>query len=160
MNQNKNGPTIRIRKYHSILPGALQWGLGAWWLYPYHTHVYAIENSFASIFHTFSWASLTKRLIWGAVLVFIPYLRISINHLWICIIYLRISISKFWISTNHFWISINLFWISINHFWIFINQLNIGYPKISLYLWISIIHFWISIIYFWISLNKMNIGYP
>ena len=43
--------------------------------------------------------------VWGAVLVFFPYLWISIIHLWI--------------SKNHLWISINHLWISIN---------NYGYP--------------------------------
>ena len=40
-------------------------------------------------------------LIWGAVLVFIPYLWISIIHLWI--------------SKNHLWISKIHFRISKNH---------------------------------------------
>ena len=55
--------------------------------------------------------------VWGAVLVFIPYLWISINHLY-----------HLWISIIHIRIYINEFWIYINHFWMSINQLNIGYP--------------------------------
>ena len=41
-------------------------------------------------------------LIWGAVLLFIPYLWISIIHLWISIIHLWISLIHFRISLNNY----------------------------------------------------------
>ena len=41
-------------------------------------------------------------VLWGAVLLFIPYLWISIIHLWISIIYLWISLIHFRISLNNY----------------------------------------------------------
>ena len=117
-------------------------------------------------------------LLWGAVLVFIPYSWISINHLCISknraelrisIIHIRISINRFMdiqnssylrISKNQLWISKNQFvFMDIHkHFWISINRfMDIQY---STDLWISNI----QLIYGYPKMNygylKMIYGYP
>ena len=129
---------------------------------------------------------LDKRSIWGAILLFIPYLRISKMYFWISIIH-------FWISKNWF-IDIlkyifgypKISWLLYIHNSIFrYPKMNYEYPKIypnflisinqfldiqkSVEYWMSIIQsveYWMSIIQLmdiqnWImDIQKSNYGYP
>ena len=83
--------------------------------------VTAYPKSYLSIYNPFLFdppprLPFLNRYLWGAVLLFVPYL-------WISKIHFRISIIHFWISIIHFWISKNEFRISQN---------NYGYPKLFL----------------------------
>ena len=88
-----------------------------------------------------------KSALWGAVLVFIPYLWISINHFWISknhaelrisIIHFRISINRLMdiqyssdlrISKNELWISKNQFvFMDIHNSFSDIHKSIYGYP--------------------------------